>query len=234
MVFLRVSVPLKDSKEDRERDNEQFSSGKSFKEVNDVMTHFFDTLNTLYSSDYLNKITGQDFFSCEYVVLEGQLQFFIVVPGHLKSLFDKQITAFYPDVFIDQVDDYNIFKKGYGATGSYVRLSKDSMYPIRSYQFLGSDPLNNIANTFSKIELDEGAAIQVMLRPLADGWQDKGREVAQELFQGNSKKKKGFFQYINVFSWIGFVIRVLVQGAENEQFASSDSPDSPKYIKKHQ
>ncbi|MDH5597444.1 MAG: hypothetical protein OEY44_05020, partial [Candidatus Peregrinibacteria bacterium] len=45
MVFLRVTVPIKDSKEDRERESEQYSSGKSQKEVNDVMTHFFEALH---------------------------------------------------------------------------------------------------------------------------------------------------------------------------------------------
>ena len=226
MIFLRVSVPLKDSKEDRERDNEQYSSGKSFKEVNDVMAHFFDTLNTLYSTNYSNKITGQDFFSCEYVLLEGQLQFFVVVPSHLKSLFDKQITAFYPDVFIDQVDDYNIFKKGYSATGSYVRLSKESMYPIRTYQFLGSDPLNNITNTFSKIALDEGAAIQIILRPLHDGWQEAGRQKASEMFQGGKGKKKSFFSYINIFALLGFLIKIMFQGADNENFNSPEKENT--------
>ena len=49
----------------------------------------------------------------EYVVLDGQLQFFLVMPSHLKSRFSKQITAFYPDVFVEQVEDYNIFRSGY-------------------------------------------------------------------------------------------------------------------------
>ena len=91
MVFLQVSVPLKDSKEDRERESEQFSSGKSFKEVNDVMTHLYEALHSIYGGDFINKITGQDFFSCEYVILEGLLRFFMVVLRNLKSLVEKQV-----------------------------------------------------------------------------------------------------------------------------------------------
>ena len=177
MVFLRVSVPLKDSKEDKERDSEQFGSGNSQKEVNDVMTHFFEAIHTIYDGYAVNFLKGEDFFSCEYVVLEGQMQFFLVMPSHLKSLFDKQITAFYPDVFVEKVEDYSIFRQGYKAAGRYMRLSKPSMFPVRTYQFLGSDPFNNIANAFSKIALDEGVAVQLMLRPL-------GERLARKRTQG--------------------------------------------------
>ena len=219
MVFLKITVPIMDSKEDRERENEAFSSGKSHKEVNDVMTHFYEAIHSVYSSDYANIITGQDFFSCEYVILNGELQFFLVMPRNLKSLFEKQVTAFYPDVFVEQVEDYNIFRQGYKATGMYIKLDKSYMYPIKTYQFLGSDPFNNIANTLSKIAPDEGAAIQVMLRPKGDGWQDKGRKTAQDLFLG--KKPKGFWSKLNVFSWIATWLRILVQGADSEKFTEN-------------
>ncbi len=219
MVFLKISVPIRDSKEDRERETEQFSSGKTHKEVNDVMTHFFEAIHSVYCSDYVRIITGQDFFSCEYVILDGELQFFLVCPRNLKSLIEKQVTAFYSDIFIEQVEDYNIFRQGYKSTGMYVKLSKSYIYPIKTYQFMGSDPFNNIANTLSKISPDEGAAIQIMLRPLADGWQKKGRKVAQDLFLG--KKVKSFWAKLNVFSWFATLLRILTQGADNEKFTEN-------------
>ena len=33
MVFLKISIPKKESKEDKETDNEAFSASKDFKEV---------------------------------------------------------------------------------------------------------------------------------------------------------------------------------------------------------
>lgn len=154
MVFLQISVPIKDSKEDREREREEYSSGKTFKEVADVMTHLFEAFHSIYQEDYIYKLTGQDFFSCEYVILDGLLRFFVVIPRRLKSLAEKQVTAFYPDVFIEQVEDYNIFREGYKSFGMYIRLSKANMFPIKTYQFLGSDPFNNISNALSKLDPD--------------------------------------------------------------------------------
>ncbi len=220
MVFLRITVPIKDSKEDREQESEMFATGKSQKETNDVMTHFYEAIHTIYSGYAINLLKGEDFFSCEYVILEGEMQFFIVMPSHLKSIFDKQITAFYPDVFIEQVEDYSIFRQGYKAFGRCMRLARPSMFPFRTYQFMGSDPFNNIANALSKIKLDEGAAIQVMLRPLGDGWQKKGRKAAQDLFMGKGDKKS-IIQKLNVFSWIATMIRLLAQGAEHEKFTEN-------------
>ncbi len=219
MTFLRISVPIKDSKEDRERETEQYSTGKTFKETTDVMTHLFEALHSVYRDDYKYILFGQEFFSCEYVILDGQLQFFFVVPRHLKSLITKQVTGFYSDVFVEEVEDYNIFRQGYKATGMYIRLHRESMYPIRTYQFLGSDPFNNITNTLSKIGKDEGAAIQIMLRPLPDGWQKKGREAAKNLFLG--KEEQGWLHHLNIFSWIATWIRILAQGAESEKFTES-------------
>lgn len=184
MVFLRVSVPIKDSKEDRERMSEEFSSGKTHKEVLDVMTHFYEAIHSVYSEDMVYKLKGQDFFSCEYVLLDGEMQFFLVMPSNLKNIFEKQITAFYTDVFVEQVDDYSIFRQGYKATGMYERLSKASMYPIRTYQFLGSDPFNNIANAFSKIAPDEGGGCSAHAKA-------SGRRLAGKGAKGGGKALSG-------------------------------------------
>lgn len=222
MVFLRVSVPLKDSKEDKERDSEQYGSGSSQKEINDVMAHFFEAIHTIHSGDMANYFKGEDFFSCEYAILKGQLQFFLVMPSHLKSLFDKQITAFYPDVFVEQINDYSIFRKGYKTAGCYMNLSKPAMYPIRSYQFLASDPFNNLVNAFSKIADDEGAAVQVMLRPIGNGWQEKGREAAKDIYAGKSSKKP-WWKYLNIFSLFFSIIKLLVHGAEEGGDSAGDA-----------
>ena len=34
---------------------------------------------------------------------------YVIVPRPIVSLFEKQITGFYPDAYIEEVEDYNIF-----------------------------------------------------------------------------------------------------------------------------
>jgi hypothetical protein len=223
MTFLKVTVPIRDSKEDRERENEAFSTGKSHKEVIDVMMQLFDSLHGMLNEDNIAYVIGQDFFSVEYVCLDGQLDFYFVIPHHHKELVEKQITAFYPDVSIENAEDYNIFRQGYKATGMYMRYTRDSMYPIRSHHYLPTDPFNNLANTFSKLALDEGAVIQLVLRPLHNHWQEKGRKKARELFEGKGDHggHGGFLSKINIFAWIGTLIRLIVSGPEGESFGQN-------------
>ncbi len=154
MVFLKILVPQKESKEDRERESEAFSTGKDFKEITGVMTHFFQSLHSIYGSSMKDKFGGQDFLSLEYVVLGSEINFFIVCPRHLESLIEKQLTSFYPDSFIEKIEDYNIFQPGYKAAGNYMRLTKNSMIPFKTYQRLNSDPLNAIVNVLSKFKPD--------------------------------------------------------------------------------
>lgn len=223
MVFLKIAVPQLESKEDRERESESFSTGKDFKEVLGVMSHLYTSLHSIHGSRFKDKIHGQDFISLEYAVLEGEINFFIVCPKDLESLVEKQLTSFYPDCFIEKVQDYNIFKKGMKTGGHYMRLAKDFIIPFKSYSRLNSDPLNNIVNALSKFDTDEGAAIQIMARPKGDGWQKKGKNKAEELFN----KKNSVRSPLNPLSWISAIFDMLVKGESSEQSPESASRTTP-------
>ena len=93
LVFLQVLLPKKESKTDKEISSEQFSTGKTFKDVVGVMDHLFQSLYGLYDSHKLRRLfRGQPFFSVEYAALEGEILFFVVVPRPYFSFFEKQIT----------------------------------------------------------------------------------------------------------------------------------------------
>jgi hypothetical protein len=94
-----------------------------------------------------------------------------VIPKNYKHLIEKQINGFYPDAIIEETVEINIFKDRKFHTGCYLNTTKDLFYPIKTYQKLEADPINNITNAFSKLEDDESAAIQILLRPIDDDWQ---------------------------------------------------------------
>lgn len=209
MVFLKMMVPRKESKEELEREREQFSSQKDFKEITGVMTHLFDALHSMYNEEISGVFLGQNFFSLEYAVIGGQIYLNMVVPRDLESLVEKQVTSFYPDCYIEKVQDYNIFKEGNYAVGKYMFLKKHFLYPIRTYARLNSDPINTLTNALSKLRPDEGAAIQIMIRPAKDGWQKKGRKVAKGIFM---EKKKTHLQWWNPLTWFVSIFEMLVHG----------------------
>lgn len=215
MVFLRVQMDKKETRE--EQDLEQASGVKDFKEAIGVMSQLFDSLHSIYSGKWQNKFTGEDFLSLEYVVIDDQIYFYVVVPAHLHSLVEKQITGFFPDAYVEQQEEYNIFKPDSQAAAKQLTLSKHFMYPIRSYQRLNFDPINNLTNALSKLNFDDGAVVQIMISPV-DKWQKAGRDEAKNIVnQKPGRKKKSLHPAKLLSAFITF----LVAGSKKEK-----SPDA--------
>ena len=210
MVFLDIRVPKKESKDDREVEGEQYSTQKDFKEIAcGIMTQFFEALHSIYIKEWYNMFTSQEFLSFEYAVLDSQVHFFIVCPRDLLPIIEKQLTAFYPEAYIEQVEDYNIFQPDSEVEACYIVPHKEFCYPIRTFSRMNADPINALINSLSKIKPDEGAVVQVMVRPMKDGWQEEGRQKASEIFQN---KKHSNFKWLNPISWFATLFELLFHG----------------------
>ncbi len=199
LVFLQLLMPKKESKEDKETLSEQFS-GNDFREVIGVMDHLYQTLSSLGTGGMKARLHGQTFFSLEYAAFAGEILFFVACPRKIAHLLEKQLTAFYPDLIVDQVDDYNIFTERSVTAAEVLVPSKPHTAVFRTYQQLKSDPLNAITNAFSKLHVDEGAAVQLVLRPAPKGWQKDVQEEAKNLI--NPKKNQSGSSIFHPFTWL--------------------------------
>ncbi len=213
LVFLQVVMPKKESKEDKETESEQFSSGRDFKEVIGVMDHLFQSLSSIVSSKISTLWRGQNFISLEYAALAGEILFYVVCPRKIVHLIEKQITSFYPDAIIDTVEDYNIFTDASVVAAQQLVAKKNFASSIKTYQQLKSDPLNTITNAFSKFKLDEGAAVQIVLRPEKSGWQNKLQKEAQRII---NPKKGGSGSLFNPLTWISAVFDMFTSGKSDD------------------
>ena len=182
MIFLQVKMPRIEDEKESQKEKDRYTSSQDFKEVVGIMEHLFDNLYTIFEEEVKYWFMGQDFLSFEIAVIDRQINFYVVCSREMESLIEKQITSFYPDALIEKVNDYNIFKPKSKTLAWYMRFIESPWLPFRSYQFTRSDPLSTITNVLSKFEHDEGGAIQIMARPAREGWQEKGREYAAELF----------------------------------------------------
>ena len=210
LVFLQLLVPKKESREEKDDQSDQF--GKDFREVIGVMDHLYQSLHSLYNGGGSRHLNSQPFFSLEYAALAGEILFFVVCPRKLSGLIEKQITSFYPDCIISEVEDYNIFTPQSVAEAKTLMPGKPMTSVFKTYQGLKSDPLNSITNAFSKLKSDEGAAVQIVLRPAKNGWQKELQDEASRLL--NPKKKKGGFSKLNPLRWLAALLSVF------------DAPDS--------
>ena len=122
----------------------------------------------------------------EIVVKKGIISFYVAPPEKLKRFITQQIQAQYPDAHIEEINDYNIFSPKGFIDGVYLELSRNSIFPIKTYKNLQSDPLNAIINALSKMEPDDGAAIQFVVRPTMGNWRQYGTKIAAEVRKGKS------------------------------------------------
>jgi len=166
LTFLKVTLPKKDSDLDDKKE-----TTKDFKEMIWLAEQLYSSLKSIYSWKILKKILGQDLISFEYVAHEWEILFFVVIPKNYKYLIEKQINWFYTDAVIEETTEINIFKNRKYNSSTYLNTTKKFFFPIKTYQKLESDPINNITNAFSKLEDDESAAIQILLKPIDDDWQ---------------------------------------------------------------
>lgn len=220
MVFLQINIPRKEDPKEQEKHRDQ---EKEVKEVVGVAELLFAGLHSIYKITPWKLLFGQEHFSLEYVVLDKEVFFFAVVPAELELFVEKQITSQYPDSYIERVDDYNIFTDKAAVACTALKLSRPYHLPIKTYQTLESDSLNLITNVLSKLEKEEGAVIQIVLKPVGNHWRTHARQEARKLHKGGKGHSLNPFSLIaNLF---GELLTALFQGEDQHPINQNNQED---------
>jgi len=96
----------------------------------------------------------------------SDISFYVAVPDYLESGLEKNVQAVYPQAMVQKIpQDYTVFEPKGKTMASTLYLQNDFFFPIQTYKTLETDPLSGIVNALSKITEEEGAAVQVILRP---------------------------------------------------------------------
>lgn len=207
LCFLKVTLPKKDSELDTKKE-----TTKDFKEAVSLMEQLYSSLKSLSSRKLSKRFFWQDLISFEYIAHENEIYFYVVIPKQYKYLIEKQINWFYTDAIIEETTEINIFKNRKYYEATYLNTKKEFFFPIKTYQKLESDPINNITNAFSKLEEDESAVIQVLLKPVNDNWQSKCSKASSKIMNW----KTSFFTLNPIKLLLSFI----------EAFSSSENESS--------
>jgi hypothetical protein len=213
LVSMKVLLPRSDSKIDQEKRTE-----KDFKEKAAIMEQLYRALWEVRSLTFWQSIHYWIFryigISFEMFVEHGELSFYVICQPNLVSIVEKQVTAFYPDAEVAKKPTPEIWTKGNKLVGYNMVLARPFMYPIRSYEHMQDDPLNDVTNVLSKLEPDETVTIQLVLQPsFSNKWAKKTREFASTKFKG---KTTHWFSQIPVLSWVfGFIAGIASGDASN-------------------
>lgn len=182
MRVLLVRVP----KEIKKEDVEQSKSTQQIQELISVMETIFSTIGSLPAERGIEAwlFGRKDHFAFEIVAHNGKISFYVSVPARSRQFIEEQIHAQYPHAQIDDVPDYNLFAATGVILGSYLKFRRSSVFPIKSYRKLESDPLNSLTNALSKIDDTDGAAVQFVVRSAKRTWRNEGIRIARAMQQG--------------------------------------------------
>jgi len=216
LVFLRITLPKKNSDLDEKKE-----TTKDFKEMVALMEQLLSSLKSIYSHKIIKKLLGQDLISFEYVAHNQEIYFYVVCPKNYQKLIEKQINGFYTDAIVEETREINIFEGRKYNSATYLYSKKPFYYPIKTYQKLESDPINNITNAFSKLEEDASAVVQILLKPIDDDWQNECAKASIKIMKG----KNPYFT-LNPFKLIMGFIGAMLSGGNNEKDPNSDSNTS--------
>jgi len=228
-VFLEVSIPKKDSKDDIEKERDQTGE---VRRVIGIGEHFISSLYGIYSTRWRKFFTGQDFISFEFIAINNSIKFIVGCPADTQDLVKKQITSFYKEAVIEEWIPKMFIGDTKQSTG-YLVAERGIGYPFKTIQsFETADPMNALLNALSdaSIEKNNSAGIQIMIKPVVNNWQQEVRNQAKKLQKGDSG-----WNWFNPLSWIGDLLRILMHGTGDENGAGKDdennNPESEEMIK---
>ncbi len=183
-VVLKVLLPHESLRADQQQ--------RDWREVLASFETLFVTLGSLKLRNSSGLVAGwnrwwfgrHDHLAFEIVAHDGTIHFYLAVPREVQQLVELQIQAQYPQANIEETVDYNLFGPQSHIRAAMLKLSKPWYFPIRTYKKLDSDPLSALTNVLSKVQPQEGAAIQLIIRPKPNGWQRRGKQIAQKMQEG--------------------------------------------------
>lgn len=158
-------------------------------------------------------------YSLEFISIEGDIRFFFWVQKKFKSITEAQIYAQYPDVEVQEVEDYTSFlrydKEKISLFGTELVLRKKDVYPIKTYIDYGLDkdpkeeykvdPITPIMEYLGSLGQGEQVWFQIMVRYhkhrmahkgnlwqklfTKTTWQEEAKEEVDDILKRDPKTK---------------------------------------------
>jgi hypothetical protein len=175
---------------------------------------------------FKHKFYGERHISFEIVANKGRVHFYTAVPVSMVSVIEQAILSAYPNSRIEEVAEHNIFSpvgKLSGTTGGELILKQQYSFPIATYLDLKRDSMQALLNSLSTLDKEDGAGVQILLRPAHSSWVKVASAEASKLRDGK-KSKKGSEM---AFWWLRQIFIAPVKAPETKEKEVGEKPDKP-------
>lgn len=152
----------------------------------------YNIISSTVQKGFKSKFYGQRHFGFEIIGHKGFVHFYASVPVALIEVVQQAVTSAYPSARLEEVAEHNIFNpvgRTSGTVGGELTLKDDSSYPIATFQELKRDTMQSILNALYTLDKEDGAGIQILMRPASPTWRKNALAKADQKRKGEDKKK---------------------------------------------
>lgn len=174
------------------------------RDVRDVVDETISKAQIIYNiiastlqKGFKSNFYGQRHFAFEIIGTQGFIYYYASVPIALLEIVKQAVSSAYPTARLEEVAEHNIFNrvgKINATVGGELDLKEPFAYPIATYQDLKRDAMQTLLNALSTLDKEDGAAIQILMRPANPGWRKVANTVASTKRKGGKDGKKGAAQ----------------------------------------
>jgi len=202
------------------------------RDVRDVVDETISKAQIIYNiiastiqKGFKSNFYGQRHLAFEIVGSQGFVYYYASVPLALLDVVKQAVSSAYPTARLEEVTEHNIFNKAGGinaVVGGEFELKESFAYPIATYQDLKRDAMQTLLNSLSSLDKEDGAGIQILMRPANPGWRKAASAIASSKRKGKKDGSGGAMQASN---WVKSFAVALAKPPEGD---SKDGGDKPK------
>ena len=133
----------------------------------------YNIIASTATKGFKSRIYGQRHLSFEIIANKGLIHYYLVCPVALLDVVSQAVQAAYPSARLEECEEHNIFSQAgrmSGVIGGELTLKKEYSYPIATYQETKRDAMQAILNSLAALGREDGAGVQILLRPANDKW----------------------------------------------------------------
>jgi hypothetical protein len=186
--FLQIKMPKTESEMDKSNDAIQ-----GMKQNIEIMNQVYKNFYAISSKKLVDRFFGQPSIACELIVEKEIIKFLLAVPVDYVETFEKIISSFYPGAVIDKIDQPKLLEAGKYMAGGHFVMTKDTAFPIKTYENFEADPMDSILASFARVAIDEKLILQVQVSPLSEKRQKRVRKKVEKIKKGG---KGGLWSFL--------------------------------------
>ncbi len=211
MVPLLIHLPpMSDDIETQGRDTRDLADESVFKAQT-----LYNIIASTAKKGFKSSLYGQRHISLEVVGHKGMVYFYTAAPITLVPTIEQAILSAYPSSSLEEVAEHNIFSpvgKSSGTVGGEILLKESPVYPIATYQDIKRDTMQALLSALASLEKEDGAGVQILLRPAKKNWTRASEKEAANLRDGKGSPKGAQ----KIFWWVGQIFAAPLKPPEEK------------------